>query len=127
MKTKDLIVGDHYYTVLNCCYGQPYAKLVEVELLSTTGQDRPMNCVVKDVESEAEDPTFCISSWLIHKDKQSAICQALIDINDDIQNFEEGIDDLMYKLRSIRENQSSLLQLLSDLGKQEVKNEPTMS
>ena len=73
MDIKDLVVGDHYYTVLN-------ANLIEVELLSTTGQARPMNCVVKDVKSEAEDPKFCISSWLIHKDKQSAICQALIDM-----------------------------------------------
>ena len=123
MDIKDLIVGDHYYTVLNTCHDQPYAKLVEVELLSTTGQARPMNCVVKDVESEAEDPKFCISSWLIHKDKQAAICQALIDINDDIQNFEEGIDDLMYKLRTIRENQHGLLQLLSDIIKQEENHE----
>ena len=115
MNIKDLIVGDHYYTVLNTCLDNPYVKLVEVELLSTTGQARPMNCVVKDVESEAEDSKFCISSWLIHKDKQAAICQALEDINEDIQDFEEDIDDLMYKLRSIRENQSSLLQLLSDI------------
>ena len=119
MNIKDLKVGDHYYTVLSCCHGKPYAELVEVELLSTTGQARPMNCVVKYVESEADDPSFCISSWLIHKDKKAAICQALVDINDDIQDFEEHIDDLMYKLRSIRENQHSLLQLLSDILKQE--------
>ena len=123
MNIKDLIVGDRYYTVLNTCIDNPYVKLVEVELLSTTGQARPMNCVVKDVESEEKDPKFCISSWLIHKDKKAAICQALIDINDDIQDFEEDIDDLMYKLRSIRENQQGLLQLLSDIIKQEENHE----
>ena len=36
MKVKELIIGAHYWTVKD-------TQLVEVELVSHTGQDRPMN------------------------------------------------------------------------------------
>lgn len=105
MKVEQLVIGDHYWTVIE-------AQLVEVELLSTTGAERPMNCVVEDVQQKVQKDKFCISSWLLHKDQDSAIKQALEFYNEKLQDLEGELDDLMYKLTKIREHQADLLYIL---------------
>ena len=104
MKDEQLAIGDHYWTVIE-------AQLVEVELVSMTGAAHPMNCVVKDVQQKVQKDKFCIFSWLLHKDPDSAIQQALTSYNAKLQDLEGELDDLMYKLTKIREHQADLLYL----------------
>ena len=114
MYVKDLVIGDHYWTVAD-------TQLVEVELIAHTGQDRRMNCTVKAVNPKVTYEEYCLSGVYLHKDPDAALQQALEQCNDKLQDLEEDIDDLTYKLRRIRETQYALLELIGTHSKKELE------
>lgn len=111
MQVKELVIGAHYWTVMD-------TQLVEVKLLSHTGYDRPMNCVVTAVNPKVTYEKYCCSGGDLHIEPDAALCQALDRCNEKLQDLEEAIDDLIYKLRRIRETQSALLELIGTHNKE---------
>ena len=115
MFVKDLVIGNHYWTVMD-------TQLVEVELVSHTGHDRPMNCVVTAVNPKVTYEKYCCSGGDLHTKPDAALCQALDKCTGKLQDIEEDIDDLTYKIRRIGETQSALLALMGTHNQKENNN-----
>ena len=80
MDLKDLVIGDRYWTVAD-------TQLVMVELISHTGHERPMNCVVKAISPKVTYEQYCLSWWELHKDPDEALRKELQGWNDKLQDL----------------------------------------